>query len=129
MGWVKQAIGLVVLTATGLVFLEPLLRLFGASDQVLPFGRDYLQTIVLGTVFQVGGFGLNAVIRGEGNPRVAMLTLLIGVVLNVRRSQSEVNGRNHHPLAPYPAALLVLCCSGGDARGRSIDGVSRTGVE
>ena len=73
----------VVLTATGLAFLDPLLRLFGASDRVLPFGRDYLQIIVLGTVFQVGGFGLNAVIRGEGNPRVAMLTLLIGVVLNV----------------------------------------------
>ncbi len=73
----------VVLTATGLAFLDPLLRLFGASDRVLPFGRDYLQIIVLGTVFQVGGFGLNAVIRGEGNPRVAMLTLLIGVILNV----------------------------------------------
>lgn len=73
----------VVLTAAGLAFLEPLLRLFGASDQVLPFGRDYLQIIVLGTVFQVGGFGLNAVIRGEGNPRVAMLTLLVGVILNV----------------------------------------------
>lgn len=72
-----------IVTALGLVFLDPLLRLFGASERVLPFGRDYLQMIVLGTVFQVGGFGLNAVIRGEGNPRVAMLTLLIGVVLNV----------------------------------------------
>ena len=72
-----------IVTVMGLVFLDPLLRLFGASDRVLPFGRDYLQIIVLGTVFQVGGFGLNAVIRGEGNPRVAMLTLLIGVVLNV----------------------------------------------
>jgi len=71
------------LTAVGWVFLEPALRLFGASDQVLPFGRDYLQIIVLGTTFQVGGFGLNAVIRGEGNPRMAMLTLLIGVVFNV----------------------------------------------
>jgi putative MATE family efflux protein len=76
------AVSLIV-TVIGLVFLDPLLRLFGASDRVLPFGRDYLQMIVLGTVFQVGGFGLNAVIRGEGNPRVAMLTLLIGVVLNV----------------------------------------------
>jgi putative MATE family efflux protein len=72
----------VILTVTGLVFLDPLLRIFGASEQVLPFGRDYLRVIVLGSTFQVFSFGLNAVIRGEGNPRVAMLTLLFGVALN-----------------------------------------------
>ena len=43
---------------------------------------DYLQIIVLGSVFQIVGFGLNAVIRGEGNPRVAMYTVLIGALLN-----------------------------------------------
>ncbi len=72
-----------ILTAVGLVCLDPVLRICGASDNVLPFSRDYLKVIVFGAVFQIGGFGLNAVIRGEGNPRVAMLTLLIGVVLNV----------------------------------------------
>lgn len=73
----------VVTTIISLAFLNPLLRLFGASDNVLPYAQDYLGIIVLGSVFQVCGFGLNAVIRGEGNPRVAMLTLLIGVFLNV----------------------------------------------
>ncbi len=73
----------VVITVVSLAAMEPLVRLFGASDTVLPYARDYLHIIALGTVFQVFGFGLNAVIRGEGNPRVAMLTLLIGVVLNV----------------------------------------------
>jgi len=72
----------VVTTIISLAFLNPLLRLFGASDNVLPYAQDYLGIIVLGSVFQVCGFGLNAVIRGEGNPRVAMLTLLIGVFLN-----------------------------------------------
>jgi Na+-driven multidrug efflux pump len=71
-----------LLTLIGLVCLEPLLKLFGASSAVLPYARDYLQIIVLGTTVQVFGFGLNAIIRGEGNPRVAMLTLLIGVALN-----------------------------------------------
>ena len=71
------------LTGLGLAMLDPLLHTFGASSTILPYARDYLYIIVLGTVFQVGGFGLNAVIRGEGNPRTAMLTLLIGVVLNL----------------------------------------------
>ncbi len=71
-----------LITLTGLTLLDPLLRLFGASDAILPYARDYLQIIVLGSVFQAVGFGLNAVIRGEGNPRIAMVTMLIGAVLN-----------------------------------------------
>ena len=71
-----------LLTVAGWVFLEPLLGLFGATPTILPYAREYLQVIVLGSVFQIVGFGLNASIRGEGNPRAAMLTILIGVVLN-----------------------------------------------
>jgi len=71
-----------VLTAFGLIFLDHLLRVFGASERVLPYARDYLQIIVAGSVLQSVGFGLNAPIRGEGNPRIAMYTLLIGALLN-----------------------------------------------
>jgi putative MATE family efflux protein len=71
-----------LLTAIGTALLDPLLRLFGASGQILPYAHDYLQILVLGSVFQAVGFGLNAAIRGEGNPRVAMFTMLIGAFLN-----------------------------------------------
>jgi putative MATE family efflux protein len=71
------------ITALGLSFLDDILGFFGASRTVLPYARDYLQIIVLGTLFQMISFGLNAPIRGEGNPRIAMLSMLIGVVLNV----------------------------------------------
>jgi putative MATE family efflux protein len=70
-------------TAAGLLFLDRLLILFGASEIVLPYAHDYMQIIALGTIFQMVGYGLNAPIRGEGNPRIAMFTLLIGVLLNV----------------------------------------------
>ncbi len=70
------------ITAAGLLWLEEILVLCGASDAALPYARDYLRIIVLGTVFQIVAFGLNAAIRGEGNPKIAMLSLLIGVVLN-----------------------------------------------
>ena len=71
-----------LLTAVGLVALDPLLRLFGASAESAPYARDYLQVLVAGSLFQAIGFGLNALIRGEGNPRVAMYTMLIGALLN-----------------------------------------------
>lgn len=74
----------VILTVLALTLIDPILRhLCSASDAVLPFARDYLQIIAAGTIFQMVGFGLNAIVRGEGNPRVAMMTLLISVLLNI----------------------------------------------
>jgi putative MATE family efflux protein len=71
-----------VVTVVGTVFLDRILVVFGASPTILPDARDYLRIIVLGTVFQMVGFGLNAAIRGEGNTRIAMLSMLISVALN-----------------------------------------------
>lgn len=72
----------ILLTITGLTFLEPLLRLFGASDAIMVHARAYMEIILLGTPFMAIGFGLNHMIRGEGNPRMAMVTMLIGAILN-----------------------------------------------
>lgn len=71
-----------VLSVSGLLILDPLLRLFGASETVLPYARSYTSIILLGTVFQSISMGMNNFIRGEGEPRVAMATMLIGAVLN-----------------------------------------------
>ena len=73
----------ILIMAIALPLLDQILMVFGASDKVLPYARDYTGIIVLGTIFQMVGFGLNATIRGEGNPRVAMLSMLISVLLNV----------------------------------------------
>lgn len=66
----------------GLIFLDPILKLFGASPQVLPYSKAYLSIILLGAVFQTIGFGMNNFIRAEGNPKRAMSTMLIGAILN-----------------------------------------------
>jgi len=71
------------LTALGLVFITPILKLFGASAEILPYSRDYLRIILMGSVFQTVGFGMNNFIRGEGNPKIAMFTMLIGGFLNM----------------------------------------------
>ena len=73
----------VALMVPGLVFLTPLLKVFGATDTILPYAQDYMRIIILGWLFQVFGFGLNNFIRGEGNPKMAMFTMLIGAIINM----------------------------------------------
>ncbi|MDO5755504.1 MAG: MATE family efflux transporter [Tissierellia bacterium] len=64
-------------------FLEPLLSFFGASQALLPYARDYAGIIILGIPLQSVSFGLNHFIRGEGNPKMAMSTMLIGAITNI----------------------------------------------
>ena len=72
----------ITVSIVGLIFLEPLLKLFGASKSILPYSTDYMKIILLGAPIQSIGFGLNNFIRGEGNPKIAMGTMLIGAILN-----------------------------------------------
>ncbi|MDP4145735.1 MAG: MATE family efflux transporter [Bacillota bacterium] len=72
----------IIVTALGLIFEEPLLKVFGASSEVMPLAKQFVTIILLGAILQNIGFGLNNVIRSEGNPKMAMYTMLIGAVLN-----------------------------------------------
>ena len=71
-----------LISALGLVFLEPLLKIFGASQAVLPYAKDYVRIILWGSIFQCVSFGVNGFIRAEGDPKTAMVTMLIGAILN-----------------------------------------------
>lgn len=86
-GIFNNALVLLILTSltlsiVGLVVLEPLLKLLGASERILPYAKEYTQIILLGGVFQSVGMGMNNFIRSEGNPRTAMYTMLIGAIIN-----------------------------------------------
>lgn len=70
------------LTVIGLIFLEPMLLAFGATEGNLIYAMDYMRIILFGSIFQMIGFGLNNFIRGEGNPKTAMITMLIGALIN-----------------------------------------------
>lgn len=77
-------LGLIIMTA-GLVFMDPILTVFGASDDVRPYARQFMTVILLGNVFTHLYFGLNNALRSSGNPRMAMnmtfLTVLINLIL------------------------------------------------
>ncbi|NLB35420.1 MAG: MATE family efflux transporter, partial [Elusimicrobia bacterium] len=72
-----------ILTIFGTIFLEPLLVLYGASPTILPLAKDYLRIIFFGSVFSALGMGMNNFIRAEGNPKMAMNTMLIGTATNI----------------------------------------------
>ena len=67
----------------GLLFKEPLLYLFGASPATYEYANQYMTVILMGSLFQGIGFGLNNVIRAEGNPKIAMYTMLLGALTNI----------------------------------------------
>lgn len=69
-------------TILGLTFLNPILNLLGASPETMPYAKQFATIVLLGTVLQNVGFGLNPIIRSEGDPKTAMKTMLIGAVLN-----------------------------------------------
>jgi putative MATE family efflux protein len=73
----------VLIAALGSAFLEPLLRLFGATETILPFAKDYLRIILIGSPFFMFAMATNAVVRAEGNARVAMWTMIIAGALNI----------------------------------------------
>ena len=73
----------VVLSIVGFVFTTPILRLFGASDDVMPFASLYIRTILFGTPFLVVAMTSNNLIRAEGNARMSMLVMLVGAVANI----------------------------------------------
>ena len=69
--------------AVCLVFLDPILRFFGASDVTLPYAREFMIVILLGNIITHMYFGMNAVLRAAGKPRHAMYATLFTVGMNI----------------------------------------------
>ena len=65
-----------------LMFLNPILRFFGASDATLPYAREYMVITLAGNAISHMFFGMNAILRAASKPRSAMMASIITVVLN-----------------------------------------------
>jgi len=72
----------ILISAAGLIFLDPLLRLFGATDTIMPYARDYASIILAGVPASILGPCLSNMARTDGQPRLSMYGVLIGAVLN-----------------------------------------------
>lgn len=73
----------VVLTVVFYIFAPQLLRLFGASDVILPYGLSYARIYILGTVFVMIVMGMNPFITTQGFAKFSMITTVVGAVCNI----------------------------------------------
>jgi len=72
-----------IITISGLIFIDPLLKLFGVTSIIYPYAFDYMKIILLGTLFFAFAMATNNIIRSEGQAKVAMKSMMIGAGLNI----------------------------------------------
>lgn len=73
----------IVLTIGFLIFKEPLLWAFGASDTTIGFASQYLTIYLIGTIFVQIALGMNPFINTQGFAKIGMATVMIGAVVNI----------------------------------------------
>ncbi len=73
----------VLFAGISLIFLDDILHFFGASENTLPFARDFMTIILYGNVVTHLYFGINAALRASGHPKQAMYATIITVVMNI----------------------------------------------
>ena len=73
----------IVLAAVFLIFINPILTLFGATDTLRPYALEYGWIIGIGLPFMMISGAINSMIRADGSPKYAMFSMVIGAVLNV----------------------------------------------
>lgn len=72
----------IIVAILGLIFLDPILKVFGATDNTMGYARQYTSIILLGAPFNMLGVGLSNMARTDGSPSLSMYSILIGAVLN-----------------------------------------------
>ncbi len=96
-----------VFTVVALLFLDPILYFFGASENTLPFARDYMTIIILGNTFTHLLHGFNGIIRCSGHPRTAMGLTLFTVISNAILDPIFIFGLN---MGIQGAAVATVLC-------------------
>jgi putative MATE family efflux protein len=73
----------IILAIVGYINPDFWLRLMGASENILPYARDYMQVILIGLIFQTLGMTFSFLTRSEGNARVSMTGMILGAIINI----------------------------------------------
>lgn len=81
-GVVLMAVAGLLYAAIGECLLEPLLRIFGATADVLPYARQYAGITLLGMPFLIVTNGLSNLIRADGSPKYSMICMVSGAIAN-----------------------------------------------
>lgn len=122
-----------LLSVGGLVFLDPLMRLLGATPTILPFARNYARFILLGAPVMASSFVLNNLLRSQGMARLAMVGITTGGLLNVALDPLFIFGLGLGTSGAAIATLISQCVSCGILasmfiRGKSVVALSRHSI-
>lgn len=72
-----------VVMVVGLIWLDPILMAFGASEDTLGYAHEYMEIILWGNILTHIYFGLNAMLRSAGHPRFSMTATIVAVAINI----------------------------------------------
>ncbi|MCG8485760.1 MAG: MATE family efflux transporter [Clostridia bacterium] len=72
-----------IVIVPSLIFLEPLLKAFGATPTILPYAKDYSYIFIGGSILTVVNITMNNIARAQGAARTSMQALIVGAVLNI----------------------------------------------
>ena len=96
-----------------IIFLDPILTFFGASEQTLPHAHDYMFILLVGNVVTHLYLGLNAALRSASKPRAAMIATIVTVVFNTILDPIFIwplhMGIKGAAIATVLAQVIVLC--------------------
>ena len=73
----------IILSVVFFITKDPILMIFGASENTLPYASDYISVYLIGTIFVQLTLGLNMFITNQGFSKTSMLTVCLGAVLNI----------------------------------------------
>lgn len=72
----------IIFTILGIIFLNQILTLFGATESTMPYAKDYTSIILIGVPFNILGVSLSNMARTDGSPNLSMYSILAGALLN-----------------------------------------------
>lgn len=101
----------IVLTILFSVFKEPLLYMFGASENIIGYSLDYITIYLWGTVFVQFALGLNMFISAQGFAKTAMLSVLIGAITNIVLDPIFIFGLDLGVKGAALATIISQCLS------------------
>ena len=82
-GIIASVIISVILGILVLIFLPNLITIFGGTDNLRTYAMDYGYIIAIGIPFMMIGTTLNSIIRADGSPKFAMISMIVGAILNI----------------------------------------------
>ncbi len=102
----------ILLSILGYIFLSPLLRLFGAIDDIFPFAFEYTRVIIFGILPFAFISASNNIIRAEGNAKLAMITMFLGAAINLILDPILIFGMNMGVAGAAWATIIAWIISG-----------------